>query len=222
MSVDEGNDVKKKPSSEQKIKNILQDLKKVRKDDESEKNESKNDTLQALKQRDEEILNLQKTISELQEKNLRNLAMIDNLQKRGLEDVKRAEQKVKKNLIKETLEIYDNLLLAMKNIENSINEEGAQDESEGSIDGEKKDGDDTLLSIKKGLDITMNIFIGLLKKHKIERVAEIGVPFDYNIHQALQSIKSDEVESGQVAQVVKAGYIMDGESLVTALVIIAE
>lgn len=234
-----------------KLKNIIDGLKKSKVEGD---NPQKIQPQNAENQQPEpqiDILNLQKQLNDLKEKNLRHVALIQNLQKKTADDIARAKRRANFDFAKDVLEIYENMLLAVQSIDDKLQELGLIDNQNNGdseeiannleendlkniddktqkIDNQESQNNnmdthhEMLLSIKKGIDMSMSSFTQKIKKYKIQRIGQVGEKFDYHRHQALQNIASDEVESDHIVQVLRAGYIMEGEVIVPALVIVAQ
>jgi len=74
--------------------------------------------------------------------------------------------------------------------------------------------------LKEGIDLTLKQFITALEKHGVTMVSH-DEPFDPNIHNAVQSVDSDEVESGQIVQTFQTGYKYKERPLREAMVVVA-
>ena len=55
----------------------------------------------------------------------------------------------------------------------------------------------------------------MLKGYGVTPMAALGQPFDPNLHEAIGRVQDEETPSGQVAQVVRTGYV-EGEKLLRA------
>jgi molecular chaperone GrpE len=74
--------------------------------------------------------------------------------------------------------------------------------------------------LKEGIELTHKQFLTQLDKHGVTMVAH-DEPFDPNIHNAIQAMDSDEVESGQIVQTFQTGYKYKNRPLREAMVIVA-
>jgi len=61
-----------------------------------------------------------------------------------------------------------------------------------------------------------------LKTYGLERIDEIGVEFDPNVHEAISQEPSNEHESGQIIAVVQNGYMLGERVIRPALVRVAQ
>jgi molecular chaperone GrpE len=74
--------------------------------------------------------------------------------------------------------------------------------------------------MKEGIELTYKLFLTNLEKHGVEKVAH-DEPFDPNIHNAVQSVDNNEVESGEIVQTFQTGYKYKGRPLREAMVVVA-
>lgn len=75
-----------------------------------------------------------------------------------------------------------------------------------------------------GIQMVADKFKGLLSKNSIERIDDIGVPFDVNLHDALlrQPATDEKMGSDVVLQVLESGYKMGNKTIRHAKVIVSE
>ncbi len=96
------------------------------------------------------------------------------------------------------------------------------DALDGAMKSVESDADKAELfdKLKEGIELTHKQFLTQLEKHGVTMVAH-DEPFDPNIHNAVQSMDSDEVESGQIVQTFQTGYKYKNRPLREAMVIVA-
>lgn len=63
--------------------------------------------------------------------------------------------------------------------------------------------------------------IAVLQRHNVTEVAGVGSVFDPNIHNAIQTVQTDAVEKGQIAEVYQKGYLLHDRLLRPAMVAVA-
>ena len=56
-----------------------------------------------------------------------------------------------------------------------------------------------------GVEMTQNIFLETMKKHGLEQVADVDVPFDPTVHEALGQVENNELEENTVCQMLQKG-----------------
>ena len=96
------------------------------------------------------------------------------------------------------------------------------DSLQGAMTSANSDADKAELfdKLKEGIELTHKQFITSLEKHGVAMVSH-DEPFDPNIHNAVQSIDSEDVESGQIVQTFQTGYKYKNRPLREAMVIVA-
>jgi molecular chaperone GrpE len=100
------------------------------------------------------------------------------------------------------------LLASLDNLEKAI-----------SLIPEDKNGmDETIKNILIGVDMTGREVAAVFERHGIEKINPEGEKFDYNLHQAMFEVPTDDVESGVVVQVVQQGYRLHDRLLRPAMV----
>ncbi len=83
------------------------------------------------------------------------------------------------------------------------------------------DPQEHLDKLNEGIELTLKQFTTSLEKHGITMVSH-DEPFDPNIHNAVQSVDSEDVESGQIVQTFQTGYRYKNRPLREAMVIVAK
>ena len=84
---------------------------------------------------------------------------------------------------------------------------------------EDKDGmDETLKNILIGVEMTGREIAAVFDRHGISKINPVKEKFDYNLHQAMFEVSTDEVESGTVVEVVQPGYQLHDRLLRPAMV----
>ena len=98
----------------------------------------------------------------------------------------------------------------------------AMDSLQGAMNSASTDADKAELfdKLKEGIELTQKQFITSLEKHGVTMVSH-DEPFDPNIHNAVQSVDSEDVESGQIVQTFQTGYKYKNRPLREAMVIVA-
>ena len=96
------------------------------------------------------------------------------------------------------------------------------DSLEGALNSVNSDADKAELfdKLKEGIELTHKQFLTALEKHGVKMVAH-DEPFDPNIHNAVQSVDHDEIESGQIVQTFQTGYKYKDRPLREAMVVVA-
>ena len=132
---------------------------------------------------------------------LRAMADNENLRKRTEREVAAAKKYGPFSFVRDLLASIDNLEKAI------------------SLIPENKDEiDETLKNILIGVDMTGREVASVLERHGISKINPDGEKFDYNLHQAMFEVPTNEVEPGTVVQVVQLGYLLHDRLIRPAMV----
>ena len=145
---------------------------------------------------------LQNELTALKDKYARVHADFDNIKKRLEKEKYTAVEYANEKFAKDMIPVLDALDGAMKSVD---------------TDADKAELFDKL---KEGIELTHKSFLTQLEKHGVELVAH-DEPFDPNIHNAIQAMDSEDVESGQIVQTFQTGYKYKNRPLREAMVIVA-
>ena len=141
--------------------------------------------------KDEELLKQKDTF-------LREKAELENFKKRLTKEKEDFVQFANERLLKELVQIEDNLERAME-APNA-----------------------TLESLKEGVELIQKQFTAFLKNQKVEQIEALHKPFDPNLHEVLNQQESEEHEENTVIQEYSKGYTLNGRILRSAKVVIAK
>jgi molecular chaperone GrpE len=145
---------------------------------------------------------LQTELAELKDKYARVHADFENIKKRLEREKYTAVEYANEKFAKDMIPVMDSLQMALA----SANTELAAEE--------------LLAKLKEGIELTLKQFTTSLEKHGVTMVSH-DEPFDPNIHNAIQSVASDTVESGQIVQTFQTGYKYKERPLREAMVVVA-
>ena len=129
---------------------------------------------------------------------LREKADLENFRKRLVKDKADAVQFANERLLKELVEIDDNMNRALNTPNTSL---------EG---------------LKEGVEMIQKQFATFLKNQKVEPVEAIGKPFDPSLHEVMTQLESEEHEENTVIQEYSTGYTLNGRILRSAKVVISK
>lgn len=118
-------------------------------------------------------------IAKLKDQLMRNIAEYDNYRKRTAKERTELTPEITARIVTEFLPVMDNLERALQT--------ECTDEN-----------------YKKGVEMIRDAFCETLEKLGVERVPTED--FDPSIHQAVQQVESEELESGKIASVFQNGY----------------
>jgi len=145
---------------------------------------------------------LQNELAELKDKYARVHADFDNIKKRLEREKYTAVEYANEKFAKDMIPVVDSLEMALKSAE---------------ADAEPQE---LIEKLKEGIELTLKQFTTALEKHGVTMVSH-EEPFDPNIHNAIQSVDHDEVESGQIVQTFQRGYKYKERPLREAMVVVA-
>lgn len=120
-------------------------------------------------------------IAALKDQLLRTAAEYDNFRKRAAREKQELRPIIITDVVKEFLPVMDNLTRA--------------------LEAECSDA-----AYKQGVQMIDDSFLEILKKLGVEEIESDGAMFDPAMHQAVQRVESDELESGMVATTFAKGY----------------
>ncbi|MBE6888516.1 MAG: nucleotide exchange factor GrpE [Ruminococcaceae bacterium] len=112
---------------------------------------------------------------------MRTMAEYDNFRKRVAKEKQELRPIIITDVVKEFLPVMDNLTRALE-------------------------AECTDAAYKQGVQMIDDSFLEILKKLGVEEIESDGVMFDPSMHQAVQRVESDELESGMVANTFAKGY----------------
>jgi molecular chaperone GrpE len=129
---------------------------------------------------------------------LRSLADFENYRRRVEREQGDAARRGKRELILPLLDLLDDFDRALAHI------------------------DDAPPAIAQGLSAVQRKLVGLLTAAGVSRFESIGERFDPRFHEAIATVSTNEVPSGNVADVLQHGYVWNDEVLRPARVRVAE
>lgn len=136
-------------------------------------------------------------LSAVKEQLVRTMAEYDNFRKRS----QREKDALRADII---VNVTSKFLPVMDNLERALN------------------ADCTDENYKSGVQMIYDSFMETLKNLGVEEIESDGADFSPNLHQAVQKIQSEEVESGKVAQTFAKGYKIGDKVIRFAVVAVAE
>ena len=136
-----------------------------------------------------------KEIASLKDQLMRNMAEYDNYRKRTARERTELTPEITARVVGEFLPVLDNLERALQT-------------------------ETTDEKYKEGVKLIYDSFMGTLDKLGVEKVQTED--FDPSVHQAVQQVESDELESGKVASVFQNGYKIGTKVLRFAMVTVVQ
>lgn len=162
------------------------------------KNESTEDAAQTVvDESDQALEKLQAEYDALNDRYMRILAEYDNFRKRSQKDVESKVSYAKADVISKILPVIDNFERAAFN-------------SNVDFDG-----------YKKGIEMTVNQFIEILKSMGVEDFGAQGETFDPNFHNGVMHIEDETFGENEIVDVFMKGYKMGDKIIRPATVKVA-
>ena len=137
------------------------------------------------------VENKNKEIQELKDQLLRSLAEGENLRKRTLKEVADAKKYSHISFVRDLVSSVDNLQRALE-----------------AVPDDKSQLSDPIKNLVIGLEIVEKEMINSFEKHNIKQISPLGEKFDYNFHQAMFEVPTNEKEPGHVVEVSQKGYLL--------------
>lgn len=129
---------------------------------------------------------------------LREKADLENFRKRLVKDKADAVQFANERLLKDLVQIDDNMNRAM-NTPNT-----------------------TLETLREGVEMIQKQFNTFLKNQKVEQIEAMGKPFDPSLHEVMTQMESEEHDENTVLQEYSKGFTLNGRILRSAKVVISK
>lgn len=140
-------------------------------------------------------------LSEMEDKFLRARAEIANMSNRFKNEREQLVRYQSQDLAKKLLPAIDNLERAL------------------AIQVDDEQG----TSLKKGITMVLEGLQVALKEEGIEEIPAMGVPFDPNLHQAVQTVPTtDETPTDTIVDVLQKGYKLHDRVLRASMVVVAQ
>jgi molecular chaperone GrpE len=146
-----------------------------------------------------QVLKLEQELAELKDTNLRLIAEMQNTQRRGAEETKKARDYAISNFAKEIITVKDYLEMALK-------------DQSGNFE-----------MLKMGVDLTLQQLIKVFEAHQIKDInPQAKEKLDANLHQAMSVVEEHEQETNTIVSVMQKGYLLNGRVLRPAMVTVAK
>jgi molecular chaperone GrpE len=141
---------------------------------------------------------------QLKDQLLRALAETENMRRRTERETQSARKYGHTAFARDLVGAIDNLARAI--------------EAAGTSGSEPVAADEVTQSLIKGIELSWTEILSVIEKHGITQINPVGEKFDYNQHQAMFELPTDEQEPGMVVEVVQHGYMLHDRLLRPAMV----
>jgi len=142
---------------------------------------------------------LKQDLAEANARVLRAQAELENFRKRIYRDTEQQLKFATLGLLKDILEVADNLTRALDAAK-------ASDPNGG---------------VAQGIQMVQSQFLTVLNKHHCLPIEAVGKPFDPNYHEALTQVPHAEVPAGNILQELRKGYMLHDRVVRTSQVILS-
>lgn len=156
------------------------------------------DPLQELEQK---LLEAENKAKDSYDRMLRAVAELENFKKRKEKEIADFRKFANESIIKELLNIVDNLERA---IETPSNGGGSEEQ------------------IAQGVDLTIKELLKVFQKYGVERLSALGETFDPAFHEAMMQLEMADQPDNTVVQELQKGYTMHERLLRPAMVVVSK
>ena len=139
----------------------------------------------------DENIDLEMKNKELKDQLMRALADNENLRKRTFKEVEQAKKYSHISFVRDLVSSVDNLKRALD-----------------SVPEDKSNLSEPIKNLILGLEIVEKEIVTTLEKNNIKQVSPLGEKFDYNFHQAMFEIPTNDSDPGLVLEVSQNGYLL--------------
>jgi len=150
---------------------------------------------------EQRIAALEAERNELKDRWLRLAAEFENWKKRARKELTDAEGKAREAVLKDMLDVIDNLERATS--------AKAQSTGNGSVDP---------ATVLKGVNLVLRLFQQKLERYEVRPFDAQGQPFDPRLHEAISRVENADVPAGAVAVELQKGYRVGDRLLRPAMV----
>ena len=179
-------------AKEQEPSNIIDDEDKASEKETMEVLQFPDEEVEELKEEDQaEDNDLEVKIKELKDQLMRTLADGENLRKRTLKEVEQAKKYSHISFVRDLVSSVDNLKRALD-----------------SIPEDKSKLSEPIKNFILGLEIVEKEIVTTLEKNNIKQISPLGEKFDYNFHQAMFEIPTNDCDPGLIVEVSQNGYLL--------------
>lgn len=156
---------------------------------------------------------------ELKDRMLRIAAEFENWKRRARKEQDDGEAKVRESVLKDILDVMDNLERAVGAYGEGAGEPAAKPPTGGAGAPAKAPPDGA--AVLKGVGLVLRLFQSKLERYGVKPIAARGEPFDPRLHEAISRVETTDVPAGSVAVELQRGYRIGDRLLRPAMVSVA-
>ena len=188
------------PNTEKKETNSLEEDVKIDLETDTEEIKVDENEIEDIS-KEETVENNNKEIKELKDQLLRSLAEGENLRKRTLKEIADAKKYSHISFVRDLLSSVDNLQRALE-----------------AVPDDKSQLSEPIKNLFIGLEIVEKEILNTFEKYSLKQINPLGEKFDYNLHQAMFEVPTNEKEPGYVVEVSQKGYLLHDRLVRPAMV----
>ena len=152
----------------------------------------------------EKLAIAQEKNKDLEQAFVRARADLENYRKRSIREKEETVRRANERLLESLLPVLDNFSMGLKAV---------------NLAQEKNDTNHS--NTLSGFDMILGQLEKILTEHGLDKITPHGELFDPNLHEAVSQAPSEEVEDGNVMDVVRVGYSIRGKLLRPATVVVS-
>ena len=170
------------------VKDDALNLENIQVENELDEGQTDEDNASSIEESNEE---LQTKNEELKDQLMRTLAESENLRKRTIKDVDQAKKYSHISFVRDLVSSVDNFKRALD-----------------SLPEDKSDLPEPIKNLIIGLEIVEKEINSTFEKHNLKQISPLGEKFDYNFHQAMFEVPTNDTDPGIVIEVSQIGYLL--------------
>ena len=170
------------------VKDDALNLENIQVENELDEGQTDEDNVSSIEESNEE---LQTKNEELKDQLMRTLAESENLRKRTIKDVDQAKKYSHISFVRDLVSSVDNFKRALD-----------------SLPEDKADLPEPIKNLIIGLEIVEKEINSTFEKHNLKQISPLGEKFDYNFHQAMFEVPTNDTDPGIVIEVSQIGYLL--------------
>lgn len=151
---------------------------------------------------EQRIAALETEKAEIKDRMLRIAAEFDNYKKRARKELSEQEVKARESVLKDFLEVVDNLERALASIGTGTTEKDVK-------------------SVQDGVELVLRLFKSKLERYGVTAIEAKGQPFDPRVHDAISQIPNPDVAPGTILHEMQKGYRVGDRLLRPSVVVVA-
>lgn len=152
-----------------------------------------------------DVQRLEAELAELKDRSLRALADAENTRRRAQRELNDARKYAASGIIKDLLNVSDNLHRALE-----------------SVPAELRERDEQVKNLVIGVEMVEKDLLSAFEKHGVRKIEPLGEPFNHEFHQAMYEVENSGKPSGTVVEMLQPGYVMHDRLLRPAMVAVAK